>query len=104
MEFLSILKDKETMNSIKELAEKGKLLLKILPKFEITEVEMENAKYVAVLFDHSPANIARIEAIENVFTDILPPFQAVSDFTLNDAKGKPTLYTALLFEVQKERP
>jgi hypothetical protein len=74
------------------------LFQKILPKFETRNIESEGIDYAAVLFDCTPENQRRVTAIEDLLTDILPPFIAYTDFEL---EGK--FYAALLFAIpQKE--
>lgn len=88
--------DKETVTQAKQLLGMVKL---ILPKCEFRTVQTdENTEYAAVLFEHTPENMRRVQAIEEVFTDILPPFLALTDFTLEDETGN-TTYAALLFEI-----
>jgi len=102
MDMMKIFKDKETMALIKEVMAKAQFIFKILPTFQIQEVTMEENEYIAVLFEHNEANIKRVNAIADLFEDILPPFAAVADFTITDAE-KTAVYAALLFDVPAKK-
>ena len=88
----------------KRLMDMGKLISKILPKFEVqeltlTDVDQREQKFIAVLFESNPENKRRVQAIEDIFTDILPPFVAYPEFAI---EGDPTTYAALLFRTPTE--
>lgn len=80
----------------------------ILPKFEYRNITMEIADsptkdYAAILFEQNPANKRRVTAIEELFTDILPPFLSLEDFEVEEENQQVNHYAALLFEIPQEK-
>jgi hypothetical protein len=74
-------------------------LIDALPKFRVEQLHDEKHSYVALIFEHTPENLRRIEAISGLLFDIIE-VRAESKFEL---ENEADLYCALLFPVPKEK-
>ena len=88
--------DKQTFKQAMGILE---IVKAIMPKFEFRNLTMETENegekdFAAILFEPTPENKRRVTAIEELFTDILPPFISYEDFELEGCH-----YAAVLFEV-----
>ncbi|MGD6808557.1 MAG: hypothetical protein ACQCN3_02550 [Candidatus Bathyarchaeia archaeon] len=97
----------EVMKKLTPVLDLVKLIMPVfkLEKVTVQEVEGDIAltkSYAAVLFEQTEENKRRVTAISDIFTDILPPFQAVEDFEL-EQDGQIVHFAALLFEVPEEK-
>jgi hypothetical protein len=93
-----LLKLLENNPKAKALLEKLTYLKHIFPPFKTQIItDNEQNEYFALLFDHTPENRRRVEAIGELLGEILSPFDVYQDFNLATDN---TTYAALMFPIK----